>query len=130
VGRDQFDSDLLPAVNYGQASVAYVGDYSTFGFTSPIAGGRYRFEVSPVLGGLNFGALLADYRRYVFVRLVTVAVRGLHYGRYGADAERRDWMQSAFIGYGSLVRGYSVESFSAAACTPVGGSAGACPEFA
>ena len=129
VGERTFDSDLLPAVNYGQASVAYVGDYSTFGFTSPIAGARYRFEASPVFGGLNFGTLLADYRRYLFVRPVTVAVRGLHYGRYGADAERSDWLQSLFLGYGSLVRGYSVESFSPAECTPVAGNAGACPEF-
>jgi hypothetical protein len=60
------------------------------GFTSPIAGGRYRFEVLPVFGGLTFGTLLPDYRRYLFVRPITVAVRGLHYGRYGADAERSD----------------------------------------
>jgi hypothetical protein len=128
---DQSDSDAgaLPSLNYGQATFAYVGDYSTFGFTSPIAGGRYRFEASPVFGGLTFGTLLADYRRYLFVRPVTVAVRGLHYGRYGADAERSDWLQSLFLGYGSLVRGYSVESFSAAECTPVSGNPSACPEF-
>jgi hypothetical protein len=130
VVRQQESTDnVLQAVNYGQASVAYVGDYSTFGFTSPIAGGRYRFEVSPVFGGLSFGTLLADYRRYLFVRPVTVAVRGLHYGRYGADAERSDWLQSLFIGYGSLVRGYSVESFSAAECTPATGESSACPGF-
>jgi hypothetical protein len=123
------DNTVLPSVNYAQGTVAYVGDYSTFGFTSPIAGGRYRFEASPVLGGLTFGSLLADYRRYVFVRPVTVAVRGLHYGRYGADAERSDWMQSLFLGYGSLVRGYSVESFSGTECTPVSGNPSACPEF-
>jgi hypothetical protein len=129
VGEVQSDTDLLPPINYIQASFAYVGDYSTFGFTSPIAGGRYRFEVSPVFGGLAFSTLLADYRRYLFVRPVTVAVRGLHYGRYGTDAERSDWSQSLFIGYSSLVRGYSAESFSAAECTPVSGNASACPEF-
>jgi hypothetical protein len=129
VDQVQTDYTALPAINYGQATFAYVGDYSTFGFTSPIAGGRYRFEASPVFGGLTFNSLLADYRRYVFVRPVTVAVRGLHYGRYGADAERTDWLQSLFLGYGSLVRGYSVESFSAAECTPVSGNPSACPEF-
>jgi hypothetical protein len=129
VSQEQSDDSALPGVNYGQAVFAYVGDYSTFGFTSPIAGGRYRFEASPVFGGLTFGTLLADYRRYLFVRPVTVAVRGLHYGRYGADAERSDWLQSLFLGYGSLVRGYSVESFSAAECTPVSGNPSACPEF-
>ena len=85
-----------------------MGDYSTFGFTSPIAGVRYRFEAAPVFGGLTFGSPLADYRRYLFVRPVTVAVRGLRYGRYGVDAERSDWLQSLFLGYGSRVRRYSV----------------------
>jgi hypothetical protein len=129
VHRDDSDNTILPSVSYGQATFAYVGDYSTFGFTSPIAGGRYRFEASPVFGGLTFGTLLADYRRYLFVRPITVAVRGLHYGRYGADAERGDWMQSLFLGYGSLVRGYAAESFSAAECTSVSGNPSACPEF-
>jgi hypothetical protein len=129
VDEQQSNASALPGVNYGQATFAYVGDYSTFGFTSPIAGGRYRFEASPVFGGLNYGTLLADYRRYLFVRPVTVAVRGLHYGRYGADAERSDWLQSLFLGYGSLVRGYEIESFSAAECTPVSGNPNACPEF-
>jgi hypothetical protein len=129
VRQSNSDNVALPAVNYGQATFAYVGDYTTFGFTSPIAGGRYRLEASPVFGGLNFGTLLADYRRYLFVRPVTVAVRGLHYGRYGADSERSNWLQSLFLGYGSLVRGYSVQSFSAAECTPVSGNPSACPEF-
>jgi surface antigen Omp85-like protein/WD40 repeat protein len=129
VRQDQSNDNTLARISYGQATFAYVGDYSTFGFTSPIAGGRYRFEASPVFGGLTYGSLLADYRRYLFVRPVTVAIRGLHYGRYGADAERTDWLQSVFLGYGSLVRGYSMESFSAAECTPVPGNASACPEF-
>jgi outer membrane protein assembly factor BamA len=129
VNQTQSNSTGFPSLSYGQATVAYVGDYSTFGFTSPIAGARYRLEASPVFGGLGFTSLLADYRRYLFVRPVTVAVRGLHYGRYGADAERSDWLQSLFLGYGSLVRGYSAESFSAAECTPVSGNASACPEF-
>lgn len=129
VRQSNSDATALPAVNYGQTTLAYVGDYSTFGFTSPIAGGRYRFEAAPMFGGLNVGTLLADYRRYAFVRPITVAVRGLHYGRYGADAERSDWLQSLFLGYGSLVRGYSYESFSAAECTPVSGNPSACPAF-
>jgi hypothetical protein len=60
VRQQESNDNVLQGVNYGQATVAYVGDYSTFGFTSPIAGGRYRFEVSPVFGGLSFGTLLAE----------------------------------------------------------------------
>jgi hypothetical protein len=129
VARDQSFDDALPALNYAQASLAYVGDYSAFGFTSPIAGGRYRFEASPMLGSLSMTSVLADYRRYIFLKPVTLAFRGMHYGRYGADAENSTWLQSMFIGYPSLVRGYSYESFSASECSPVAGNPSACPEF-
>src|SRR5690606_20438356 len=59
----------LPApegVHLGQVAAAFVGDNSYFGFTSPISGSRYRFEVSPRFGSLSFGTLLADWRRYLF----------------------------------------------------------------
>jgi Tol biopolymer transport system component len=123
-----FDNRIVDRISYGEASVALVGDYSTFGFTSPIAGGRYRFEYSPVFGGLDFGALLADYRRYLFARPVTFAFRGLHYGRYGRDAEESDWLSPLFLGNTSLVRGYSYDSFDGSECTAVE-DPNACPEF-
>ena len=66
-----------PSLSFGQASIAFVGDYSYFGFASPVAGGRYRFEVSPSLGQINFTTLLGDYRRYFFYQPVTFAMRGL-----------------------------------------------------
>ena len=62
-------------------------DTSVFGATSPVSGQRYRFEVAPTLGTLQFTGLLADYRRYLMVApFYTVAVRGIHYGRYGSGA--------------------------------------------
>ena len=128
VGQDRSDIDGLPSVKFGQATVAYVGDYSSFGFTSPIAGARYRLEASPMFGDLNFTNVLADYRRYFFFKPVTFAVRGMHYGRYGADAENDEWLQPMFVGYSSLVRGYSPESFSQAECTGSNGYTG-CAEF-
>ena len=117
------------AIYYTQGSLAYVGDYSNSGFTSPIAGGRYRFEVSPTLGTLNFGTLLADYRRYFFARPFTFAVRGLHYGRYGKDAEDSLRLSPLFAGYETFVRGYAVESFRPTECTEIANAAGRCPEF-
>jgi outer membrane protein assembly factor BamA len=45
----------------------------------------------------------ADYRRYLFFNPFTLAVRGLHFGRYGRDfAAFRDM----YIGYPWFVRGY------------------------
>ena len=74
------------AINLGEASAALVYDSSIFGATSPLVGRRYRFEYSQMAGSLTYGGLLADYRRYFMpVRPFTFAVRGLHYGRYGAD---------------------------------------------
>ena len=67
-------------------------------------------------GTLNYGGVLADYRRYFMpVRPFTFAVRGMHYGRYGADAEDSR-LPPLFLGYQGLVRGYDFGSFDANEC--------------
>ena len=43
--RQQQSIEAPEGVTLAQGSAAFVGDYSIFGFTSPLAGGRYRFEV-------------------------------------------------------------------------------------
>ena len=100
-----------PGANLAQPSVAYVGDYSYFGFTSPTRGGRYRFEIEQTFGSLAFTSLLGDYRRYFFFRPFTLAFRLLHYGRYGKDSES-DQLSPLYIGSESLVRGYPANSYS------------------
>ncbi len=117
-----------PGLTFGTASLAYVGDYSFSGFTSPVAGGRYRFEASPYVGNLSYTTLLADYRRYFFMRPFTLAVRGLHFGRYGGNAESSR-LQPLFVGQSSLIRGYDAGSFDISECTKVPGSSDTCPEF-
>lgn len=90
---------------------AFVGDYSFFGFTSPVRGGRYRFGLDAVTGSLSFVNATADYRRYFYTRpFFTFAFRGLHFGRYGPDADAPE-LQPIFLGNGVLVRGYSFGSF-------------------
>jgi hypothetical protein len=111
-----------------QASTAFVGDTSYFGFTSPVRGRRYHFEVEATTGDLNFQSLTADYRRYLFFRPVTLAMRGLHLGRYGSDAES-DRLSLLYIGRPWFVRGYDVDDFSLSDCTFVPGDPTACPEF-
>ena len=107
------------AINLGEATMALVYDSSIFGATSPLVGRSYRFEYSQMAGTLNFGGLLADYRRYFMpVRPFTFAVRGLHYGRYGGDAEDGR-LPPLFIGYQGLVRGYDIGSFDANECESV-----------
>ncbi|WP_258096127.1 peptidase S9 [Salinibacter sp. 10B] len=135
--RNQFGQEISPSAIQGtggdlpdpfylsQVGLAYVGDFSSSGLTSPLQGGRYRFQVTPQFGSRNFVSFLADYRRYYYQKPFTFAIRGLHQGNYGAT-------QNGFTGgFGDLfvretlgdpyqlafVRGYSFNSiFSQRSC--------------
>ena len=127
---DRFTEDL-PApddLQLFQGSLAFVGDSSYFGFTAPVRGRRYRLGVEPTFGDLEFQSLTADYRRYFFFRPVTLAMRGLHFGRYGRDAES-DRLSTLYVGYPTLVRGYELGDIGLSECTAVPGNTQACPEF-
>ncbi|MEM8598403.1 MAG: peptidase S9 [Bacteroidota bacterium] len=110
-GLAEFD-----ALHLGQLGGAYVGDYSFFGFTGPVRGGRYFFGAEGTAGSLTFGTLTADFRRYFYLPSLqsTFAVRGLGQGRFGNDAGDGS-LRPYFLGfdfrYGPLVRGYSFGSF-------------------
>ncbi len=118
LSEDKQSSTPFDPVTVGLASAALVYDKSLFGATSPILGQRYRLEVSPVVGTLDYVGLLADYRRYVVpVRPFTLAGRLVHYGRYSGDAEDPR-LQPLFLGYTGLVRGYTDGSFEPRDCTP------------
>lgn len=114
------------ALNLAQGALAYVGDYSLIGFTSPVRGRRFRFEVESTLGTLNFMSVLADYRHYFHLNPFTFAVRGLHHGRYFGDSED-DRLSPLYLGLETLVRGYTAGSFNAAACGGVDDES--CGEF-
>ncbi len=123
--RQQDFDELEPAPIYlATASLSYVGDFSNFGFTSPLQGGRYRFEVSPQIGSENFVTVRADYRRYFFYKPVTFAIRGLHIGNYGADlrpeSEGGFVLGREFLGdpyQQGFIRGYSFNAiFEEAGC--------------
>ena len=116
LGEASEDLPRPDALNLGEMTAALVWDSSIFGATSPIVGRRYRFEYSQLAGSLNYGGVLADFRRYFMpARPFTFAVRAMHYGRYGADAEDPR-MAPLFIGYQGLVRGYDLGSFDANEC--------------
>lgn len=95
---ETIDGDAPSAINQAVTSVAYVGDYSFFGFTSPVRGSRYRVEAEPTIGTLSYVTALADYRHYWFWNPLTVAARVMHYGRYGADSESNRLTQ-LYLGY-------------------------------
>ncbi|MEP6989654.1 MAG: peptidase S9 [bacterium] len=109
--------DSYPPVYYAAGTIAYVGDNSYSAFTNPIQGERFRFEVAPTVGTLTYTSLLADYRKYFFTRPITLAFRGLHYGRYGRSSNDSTRMYPLFLGEETLMRGYSVGSFDQSECT-------------
>jgi Tol biopolymer transport system component len=105
--------ERIPGFGYNmvQGSAAIVYDNSLSGYTSPFAGQRYRFEIAPTFGDLTFVQAIADYRRYLFMRPFTLAVRGLHNGRYGADdagegSAEQQVLRDQYLGYPWYVRGY------------------------
>lgn len=104
------------ALNLGTVTTALVYDNTFFGYTGPVLGQRYRLEVAPTVGSLNFVGALLDYRRY-FMPLApyTLAGRFLHYGRYGSGGEDLR-LQALFIGYQQLIRGYDSGSFNYGEC--------------
>jgi Tol biopolymer transport system component len=127
LGRDEEDLEDLDPLHLAEVSGAMVYDTSVSGVTSPILGQRYRLELGQTAGTLQFTTLLADYRRYVMpFQPVTLAARGLHYGRFGGDSEDPR-MQPLFIGYPQFVRGYDIGSFTASECEE--GPAGSCDAF-
>ena len=112
--------------NFQKASAAFVGDSSVYGFISPINGTRYRYEIETLHGDLNFQTVTADWRRYFFFRPMTVAIRGLHYGRYG-DSEELNQLSPLYLGRGSLMRGYDPYSIDVSECNPPDDRPGLCP---
>ncbi|MFO7445749.1 MAG: hypothetical protein R6W90_05245 [Ignavibacteriaceae bacterium] len=126
ISEQTLDLDTPSPLNLLQGAVAYVGDYSFFGFTSPVDGSRFRFEFQPTVGSLQFASFLADYRKYFFFNPITIAVRGLHYGRYFGDSED-DRLSLLQVGYDTWVRGYNINSFDVSECSG-SGNPGDCPE--
>jgi WD40 repeat protein len=118
----------LSALNLLQGGLAYVGDYSFSGFTGPLKGRRYRFELQQTVGSLLYLTAFADYSLYLYLRPVALAFRGLHLGRYLNDAESSR-LSEYYLGSPYLVRGYEYYSFSPSECAGI--PAGQlCPQIA
>ncbi|NIT55083.1 MAG: BamA/TamA family outer membrane protein [Aliifodinibius sp.] len=128
VDRQTEDLPAPDGLNLVQGGLAYVGDYSFFGFTSPINGRRFRFEAQPTVGTLQYLTILTDYRKYFFWNPFTMAFRAYHYGRYFLNEEENNRLTPLFIGYETFVRGYNFGSFTNSECSE-GDSPGDCPEF-
>lgn len=84
---------------------AFVGDNSTFGFTSPLNGYRFRIGVTQNFGYWNYITTLVDLRKYFYLNKSSIAFRALQYGQYGEDANNNNL--SNYVIYPTFIRGYS-----------------------
>jgi Tol biopolymer transport system component len=128
LGEERLNLPAPPAIYYAQPEIAFVGDNSFAAYTSPVAGQRYRLSYSPTIGNISFQTLLADYRRYMFMRPATFAFRILHYGRYGKDAESGR-ISPLYLGEETLIRGYGFGSISNEECLVGATPQSTCPVF-
>jgi len=128
--RTQLNESEPDAQYFATAGIALVSDYSFFGFTSPVRGGRSRLEVAPFYGTSSFIRVQADWRKYIQLKSLTLAVRGLHVGNYGAEESENSLFTREYLGYANsigFIRGYSFSSFDdLAECTPT--TQGICAE--
>jgi Tol biopolymer transport system component len=113
-----------PSLNYAEAHLAYVSDNTLWGYTGPIYGRRYRFQVSPVMGNLNWVEYLADYRRYdaILFGYLTFATR-----LYSSISMGRDETQfMKYIARPDFVRGYDRNNVLFLTCPIIGASSVNC----
>jgi WD40 repeat protein len=118
------DVDNAPAYNFVSPSVAYVSDNTLFGYTAPVIGRRYRFQISPSIGNLKWIEGLVDYRRYdpIIFNTITIATRALSSVSVGRDEETF----LKYIGRPEYVRGYDNANFSGYECTSYIGGGASC----
>jgi Tol biopolymer transport system component len=113
------DPENLPSFNYFAPFAAYVSDNTLFGYTGPIMGRRFRFQVEPTIGSFRWIEYLADYRRYdpILFNFLTVATRATSLVRVGRDEMRLP----QYIGNANSLlwlRGYDRSNAFSSACNP------------
>lgn len=93
---------------YTQPMAALVFDNAIYGWTGPVAGRRYRAQVSRYYGDFSFTEGLLDFRNYLNYRQkVVLATRLLSLHRSGSDSGRF----SQYWGGSYFLRGYDGDSF-------------------
>jgi Tol biopolymer transport system component len=107
-----------PTLNYVDGQIALVSDNTLFGYTGPIMGRRYRFQISPVGGSYDWVQYLADYRRYdpILFNYLTVATRMYADLSIGADEDAFP----KYIARPDFVRGYDRNSAFYLSCPVIG----------
>jgi len=107
IGQEKKKISTEPGFGFSNVNAAFVSDNSHFGLTAPLQGHRARIGVEQYFGAYQFSTLLLDGRRYFRLKPLTLAVRGLAYGRFGQDTEAFTAISPLFVGNPWFVRGYN-----------------------
>ena len=112
------------SLNYAAPYAAYVSDNTLFGYTGPIMGRRYRFELQPTVGSLRWMEYKADYRRYdpILFNVLTVATRFQSQIAVGRD----EFAFPKYIGNPQFIRGYDRQNYYSNLCGGLGGDTRYC----
>ena len=110
VDQKQTSRNKLGMVTMVAPYVAFVSDNVIFGYTAPIMGRRYRFQLEPTVGSWRWIDYLADYRRYdpILFNFLTVATRFTGAVTAGRDEARFP----KYLGRPDLLRGYNREPYA------------------
>ena len=104
-----------PGFGFAGVSAAVVGDNSVFGLASPLAGYRFRVGAEQTFGDLSYLQTTVDGRYYERLRPVTLAVRGVYYGRHGLDGDDNTRLLFPFyVGSQWFVRGLGDQNYLSA----------------
>jgi Tol biopolymer transport system component len=104
----------LGTVNLAAPFAAYVSDNALMGYTAPILGRRFRFQLSPTVGTWKYMEYLADYRRYdpILFNVLTVATRASISARVGGNEAQLP----PNILHPQIIRGYDRQYYNGSAC--------------
>lgn len=105
--RENLDSVKLMPFNLQRLYIAYVGDNTTFGTTAPLNGYRYRIEYARYFGSIAHNSITVDYRKYKYLKPVTLATRLYYYGRLNAkNVDDYNRLYPMFLGYPWYMHGF------------------------
>jgi hypothetical protein len=130
-GSPLHHEDRVGDMTFVEPTAALVHDNALFGWTGPVAGRRYRVQLSRTEGQIRFTEVLLDARNYWnHDRWLVLATRFVALTRFGPDSDRF----SLFWGGPYFIRGYDGRTFrvSGAECgdsraAVTGGAVSQCP---
>lgn len=93
--------------NLAQFYTAFVGDNTTFGTVAPLNGYRYRVELAKYFGTASYNSVLMDFRRYKYLKPLTLAGRFIYEGRLNPkNIELLNQINPLYIGFPWYMHGF------------------------